>query len=119
MNLTLEDSINLYAVWGQYEKIYLPPAEKTGYALVGWFTDPQNGENKGTIGEEYWPVEETTLYAHWTPNNYYVTFDPQGGTLIGSSPKQVTYSQSYGELPSASYNDYTFIGWFTLAEEGT
>ncbi len=62
-----------------------------------------------------------------SPNNgqvgddetYTVTFDPNGGTLSGSSTKSVKLSDIvYGKLPTASKEGFSFIGWFTAKEGG-
>ena len=51
-----------------------------------------------------------TLYAKWTPNNYTVTFDPNGGS-VNTSSKSVTYDSTYGSLPTPTRVGYTFDGW--------
>lgn len=48
-----------------------------------------------------------------------ITFDPNGGTLKGSSTKTVSLGDIvYGELPTAVRKGYSFIGWFTEKEGG-
>ena len=48
-----------------------------------------------------------------------VTFDANGGELAaGDFSRQVEEGTSLGELPVPSRLDYTFLGWFTAAEEG-
>ena len=42
---------------------------------------------------------------------YTVTFDANGGTLIGETSKQVQYARSYGTLPTPTKEGYTFAGW--------
>ena len=55
----------------------------------------------------------------WDDETYTVTFDPNGGTLNGSSTKTVKLSDIvYGKLPTASKEGYSFIGWFTAKEGG-
>lgn len=53
-----------------------------------------------------------TLYAHYTANEYTVTFDANGGS-VKTSTKKVTYGQTYGELPIAQLQGSSFVGWFT------
>ena len=61
-----------------------------------------------------------TLTATWTPNDYTVTLDANGGdipatdgwTVNGSTAtKTVTYDSTYGQLPIPTRTGYTFKGW--------
>lgn len=110
----------MYAKWGGFTKIFLPNASRTGYTFANWWTTAASGgTDKGGSGAQYQPTGATTLYARWTANKYYVTFDPVGGTVVGTSPKQVAYGSAYGTLPSANHEEYSFNGWFTRSEGGT
>lgn len=60
------------------------------------------------------------LTALWTPNDYTVTLDANGGdipatdgwTVNGSgATKTVTYDSTYGQLPIPTRSGYTFKGW--------
>lgn len=86
---------------------YLPSAMKEGYTFTGWYT----AEGEEPITYE-WAVRTTKnimLYAHWTINQYTVSFDTDGGTEI----KSVT--QDYGsaiETPvDPTKEGYLFLGW--------
>ena len=61
------------------------------------------------------------------PQIWTVTFDANGGVLIGEDesgglgsgrPTSVTNGCSMGELPVAIRTDYIFEGWFTAADDG-
>lgn len=41
---------------------------------------------------------------------YVVTFDPDGGTL-SETTKEISYHESYGNLPTPTKEGYTFLGW--------
>lgn len=41
-----------------------------------------------------------------------VTFDANGG-IVDTSSKSVAFNTVIGELPMATYGDYTFLGWYT------
>jgi uncharacterized repeat protein (TIGR02543 family) len=90
-------------------------ATKTGYTFAGWF-DAATGGNKvmsipqGSTGDK-------ALYARWTPNNYTVTFNANGGGTPSPASKVVTYDGAYGELAAVTRVDYNLKGWFT-AESG-
>ena len=47
-----------------------------------------------------------------------VEFDVNGGTA-GESVRAVMNGDAIGELPAATREGYTFVGWFTAAEGGT
>lgn len=52
------------------------------------------------------------------PVKYTVTFDANGGTATASS-KEVVYESTYGSLPTATREGYTFQGWYTDKTAGT
>ena len=54
-----------------------------------------------------------TLYAQWSPNNYTVTFNAQGGSAPVPATKNVTFDAAYGTLASTTRVGYTFGGWWT------
>ena len=51
------------------------------------------------------------------PTQVTVTFDARGGTCDEAS-RQVTKGKPIGELPTATHEDYYFVGWFTAADGG-
>jgi len=57
------------------------------------------------------PTEDITLYAHWTANEYTITFDAGEGTT-STVTKDVTYGETYGELPIPTRTGYDFNGWY-------
>ncbi len=64
---------------------------KTGYTLTEW-----QGYTEGMT----MPLENLTFTAVYTPNNYTVEFDTNGGETI--DPITVTFDEKYGTLPSSS-----------------
>lgn len=107
----------LYAKWAN-TCVSLPSIEKTGYTFNGWYSDSSLTKRVGGVGDNYCEATDK-LYAGWTANQYTVTFDSNGGTLvpgnIGTS-KTVTYNSTYGELPSSTREGYVFGGWNTKAD---
>ena len=90
---------------------------RTGYTFSGWYkqsacTTPWNFDTD-TVSSD------TTIYAKWTPNPYTITFDPNGGTVVGQATKTVNFDANYGDMPSATRTGYTFTGWYTSASGGT
>jgi uncharacterized repeat protein (TIGR02543 family) len=62
----------------------------------------------------------STFYAKWTPNNYIVSFDPNGGKINNTSGVKnstVSFGSTYGTgtlgFPIPVKTGYTFNGWFT------
>jgi uncharacterized repeat protein (TIGR02543 family) len=99
-----------------YGKPVVKPADPTkpGYAFNIW-------EYAGT---NYFlaspPVTSNiTLKATWTPKNYIITFDPQGG-IVSPSTHTVTYNSPVGgPLPVPTKTGYDFSGWYSAASGGT
>ena len=87
----------------------LPTLTKAGYKFDGWYTQKTGGTKVDT---PYMPTSDTTLYAHWTAEEYTITFNPGDGATVDTQTKKVTYDQPYGELPTPTKEGSTFIGWF-------
>ena len=64
-----------------YGKPYgdLPVPSRNGYKFDGWYTKQSSGE-KITKGDTVNSTVEITLYAHWTANNYILSYNANGGT---------------------------------------
>lgn len=94
----------------------MPTASRKGYTFVGWY-----GNAEGT-GEAWTSVPagtgELTLYAKWTPNEYKITYNCQGGKEVAPS----TFIYNVGAtLPTSDQMkkaNYTFAGW-TREESST
>jgi uncharacterized repeat protein (TIGR02543 family) len=96
----------------------LATTSRTGYTFTGWYTTAGGG-TLVTSGTTVTTTSNHSLYAHWTPNNYTVTFDAQGGTAPSPGTKSVTFASTYGALATTSRTGYTFNGWFTASTGGT
>ena len=89
------------------------PKGKTGYTFEGWYT-----EKEGEIVQWYFQSEKVTgdmtLTAHWIPAQITVKFNYDGGTDADGSTlesKQVTFGETYGELPVPVKDGSSFAGW--------
>ena len=94
----------------------LPTPKYTGYSFTGWYTS----KTGTTLVDENTYVTKTsdhTLYAHWTPNTYTVTFNANGGT--GSMTKITMTYDVEQKIPKNTYtkSGYKFIGW-SLNKDG-
>ena len=94
----------------------LPTPTRTGHTFDGWFTKATGG-TKVTGSTTITTNSSHALYAHWTPNTYTITFDPNGGSVSQTS-KTVTYGASYGDMPTPTCGSYRFDGWFTAPSGG-
>ena len=95
----------------------LPLPTYDGYVFSGWYTDPAGGSfvDASTVVSS---TSDHTLFAHWSEGNFKVTLNANGGA-ISTDIIGVTYKETYGELPTASRNGYTFDGWYTDPTTGT
>ena len=120
---TLDKSTTMTAVWESSHtgsKVALPGTssaddgdriERTGYTFIGWYKDDVKYET-------YYPTSSTTLIAQWRANEYTVTFNANGGDIVGDGSKKVTYDSTYRTLPSANRKGYKFGGWYTSSTSG-
>ncbi len=86
-NLTAEDGkiIDLYAKWAD-SSVELPTPTRTGYTFDGWYT------SDGTkLSQTFTPTAATTLYAHWTPITYTVSYNGNGATSGETASSSHTY----------------------------
>ena len=89
----------------------LPNPVKSGYSFAGWFTSVEGG-SQININSVCNTADEHTLYAHWTKDNYTITFNAMGGTVEITS-KLAIYGSKYGFLPVPEKKNAKFAGWFT------
>ncbi len=84
---------------------------KADYTFDGWY----NGNAKWDFST---PVTgDTTLVAKWTPVEYTITYEVNGGTNASSNPAKYTVETRPASLaaPTAPADYYAFGGWYTDA----
>ena len=85
----------------------------TGYtnSWSGWTGTYTSSSNPYTFTM---PEGNVTLTANGTrkANSYTVTFNANGGS-ISTASKAVTYTSTYGTLPTPTRTGYTFLGWYS------
>ena len=106
---SLDGTTEYYVYYGQAYGA-MPTPTKTGYDFAGWY-DALSGGAPVTESSICNKTDNHTLYAHWTPSAYTVTFDANGGTTPIAT-KTVNYDNIYGELPVPSRPGYKFLGWY-------
>ncbi len=86
----------------------LPVPEKSGYTFSGWYLGTVEITNTTSVEI----TSNVTLLAKYVANKYVVNFDANSGN-VSTASKEVTYANSYGELPTSTKTGYTFTGWYT------
>ena len=98
--------------------VSLPTPTRTGYNFDGWYTAASGGTKINDIGTTTKPTNNVTYYAHWTPKNYTITLDANGGASDGSAT--VTYNSNTVTITSyPTRTDYRCEGYLTAATDGT
>ena len=88
---------------------------RVGYTFSGWNT-AANKEGRGyNYRDTFNFLDNTTLYAVWTPNPYRVYYNANGGTGSTASSRH-TYDEAKSLTPNGfTKTGYTFAGWATQA----
>ena len=94
----------------------LPVATWAGHAFLGWWT-AQTGGSQVTAATKVSEATGRRLYAHWTAVQT-VSFLPNGGS-VASASAQYAIGGKYGTLPTATWANHAFLGWWTQSSGGT
>lgn len=97
----------------------LPDTYRIGYTFDGWFTSKANGTGVIITPTTIMPNGHVTYYAHWTPIDYTLTFDSNGGNTPNPETIVKGYELPIGTLPTVTRTGHTFLGWFTKKTGGT
>ena len=92
------------------------PASKTGHDFQGWY-DAATGGNKVT-NIPATAKEDKTLYARFTPSEYTIAYELDGGTNSAANPNSYTYGVGVPSFEDATKDGYIFLGWFDDATAG-
>jgi len=103
---------------------------KTGYQMLGWSTQRNSNVNYSTYSgvSNDWINSNSpsiNLYAQWSPNQYTLVVNPNGGTYDNStsavtkSPKLIYDSGNWNAIGKATRTGYNLTGYFTSASGGT
>ena len=83
---------------------------KEGHTFSGWYWDIELimifDFSIYTV-----PAEDMTLYAKWSVNQYTITFETNGGSLVSAITQD--YGTSVNEPLESFKEGYTFVGWFS------
>ncbi len=82
---------------------------RTGYTFKEWNTNLSGTGTSYGNGVSYIATENVTLYAQWTPINYTITYNLDGGTVSGN-PTTYTIEDAI-TLVNPTKDGYNFTGW--------
>ncbi len=108
---------NSYITLAYNQSTNIPDPTRTGYTFSGWTMTPTDKESTLDGKTFTMGTANTYLDAKWTPIDYNIRFEPNGGTYKGStSPTTVTVSFGTGYDIAGIGNypvrtGYTFTGW--------
>ena len=77
---------------------------KSFYTFMGFFT--QDGKELLNVNL----ITEDVYYAHWTPTNYSISYNLNGGSLSGQKTSYNIETANF-TLPQPTRSGYTFTGW--------
>jgi len=80
---------------------------KVGYTFEGWYHD-SNLTTKYSFTTM--PAEDLLLYAKWSINEYMITFNSDGGSIV--PPIIENYKATITQPSDPTRANYTFIGWY-------
>jgi fibronectin-binding autotransporter adhesin len=87
----------------------LATVTRTGYAFIDWY-DAASGGSPVTSSTAVAITGGQTLYAHWTINQYTVSFESNGGSAVAS--QSVNYNATATQPTDPTKTGYTFAGWY-------
>lgn len=90
-------------------------AWKTGYDFDGWYTESTGGSRVTGIAKGS-RTGTLTLYAHWSPHNYSITYVLNNGTNHADNPSTYTINDTVTFQDPNKGPESTFIGWYTNAD---
>ncbi|NCB02485.1 MAG: hypothetical protein EOM67_10015, partial [Spirochaetia bacterium] len=100
---TVEDSVTFHS------------PTRDGYDFDGWYSNSSfSGISVGGISHS--STGNKTFHAKWTPVNYTIIYNSEGGTNNISNPIIYSVQDSITFL-SPTRTGYTFIGWYNQANE--
>ena len=98
--------------------VVLPTLSRSYFTFDGWNTAANGSGTSYSAGTVRWQGSAAlTLYAEWTPIEYPVTFNSNGGSSVTSST--FVYGGSVAAPTAPTRAGYTFDGWFTTPSGGS
>lgn len=103
------DMTNVKSTYNVTQKVELPTPTKKGYNFAGWYS---NATLVTAVSEiKVGSTGRKTFYAKWTPIDYPITYDLNGGTQA-ENPLTQYNAETVSELPIPHKDGFTFGGWY-------
>ncbi|MBQ6163211.1 MAG: InlB B-repeat-containing protein, partial [Clostridia bacterium] len=105
-------TVSMVAQWNS-ASVTLPTPTRTGWTFTGWYDAATEGNLIGEAGDAYTPASDKTLYAHWTRDEYTISYDLQGGSLPAGTSNPESYNVESADitLVNPERTGYDFHGW--------
>ena len=84
----------------------LPTSTRANYTFAGWFTAAEGG-TQVTSSTTVTRTADHTLYAHWIPNSYTVSFNGNGATGGSTATQNFTYDAAQNLRANGFQQTYT------------
>ena len=96
-----------------YDKAYgtLATASRTGYTAQWYSNSSYSSSSLVTESTVVKIAADHKLYAKWTPTNYTITYNLDGGTVVGTNPTSYTIESANFTLKNPEKTGYNFAGW--------
>lgn len=91
----------------------LSQAAKDNYVFDGWYTDPSFAAGTKVTSISAGQAGDLDLYAKFTPANYTISYELNGGANASANPTGYTYGVGVSSFAAATKSGYTFEGWYT------
>ncbi|MGN0437304.1 MAG: InlB B-repeat-containing protein [Lachnospiraceae bacterium] len=95
----------------------LSDATKENYVFAGWYTEAEFTNQVTAIGTDV--IGDISLYAKFTPKQFAITYELDGGENDAGNPEKYTYGVGVTSFANASKTGYTFGGWYSDATFNT
>ena len=109
--------------YSQYYDLNNSMFQKSGYVLSGWNTRPNGAGTEYAANDSVNMLTatkngEAKLYAQWHKPDVIITFDPCGGESVANQNYTLKTGETtyYGDLPETTRTSFTFLGWYTAAD---
>ncbi len=107
-----ETNCNQYLYGGEGFDLHSPV--KAHYVFSGWMDKSEGGKLYLDRFDDTTLDRNVVLSAVWTPEEYEITYDLNGGEFEGVYPSSYTYETETFTLPVPVKDGYKFTGWSTV-----
>ncbi|MBR6941146.1 MAG: InlB B-repeat-containing protein, partial [Clostridia bacterium] len=86
-------------------------SDVTGYTFDGWYDESVYADKTNVITSKTIGAENINVYGYFTPNNYTVNFDPNGGTGDVQGVTVAYNAQITAPATAPTRTGYELLGW--------